>query len=747
MIKNLTKPFFGLLSKTFAIIALVWLLVSNTTYANNITISNLSLTGKNTSAGVNNIANYMLVQFDINWENSWRTSAAPNNWDAAWVFIKYRVSVANGGDGLWKHATLNVTGHTAPTGSIIDIGLLDPTTTFNTSTNPGLGGFIYRNADGTGSFSKTGVQLRWNYGSNGVIDNAYVDIQVHAIEMVYVPQGVFNLGSGGTEGGAFYKYPTTTNTYAVNSEAAITVGTTANNLYYPSNGDQAGPISSTFPKGYNAFYCMKYEISQQGYVDFLNTLTRAQQDSRAATALPSGTTAVTNRYVMTNSASMNDRNGIRCDASIHTSNPINFYCDFSGNGIGGELDDGKDIACNYLSWDDLAAYLDWSGLRPMTELEFEKSCRGTLVAVANEYAWGTTNITGIPYVLSNSAANNEVIAANYSTTLGNVMYNDTKPLTTDGPLRVGIFAGTTGNTGRITAGATYYGIMEMSGNLYERTVTVGSVTGRSFTGTHGNGALNVTGDADIATWSAGIRGGSWFMYQSDLRTSCRAGAAGVFTTRHEGYGGRGVRGVAVPFVCGGTLPISHVAVTVAPVAKTVNYGTVLTTLSGANKCWITQNLGADNQALLKSDPSETAAGWYWQFNRKQGYKHDGTTRTPATAWDATNDNLSATWEAAKDPCTIELGAGWRIPTNAEWTTASFGWSGGVDAYNSDLKLHAAGLLLNTDGSLSNRGASATYWSSTQFDANTSYDYFFALGFSTMLQDIKSSGLSVRCIKD
>lgn len=54
--------------------------------ANNITISNLSLTGKNTTD------DYILVQFDVSWENSWRTSSAPNNWDAAWVFVKYRVA-------------------------------------------------------------------------------------------------------------------------------------------------------------------------------------------------------------------------------------------------------------------------------------------------------------------------------------------------------------------------------------------------------------------------------------------------------------------------------------------------------------------------------------------------------------------------------------------------------------------------------------------------------------------------------
>jgi hypothetical protein len=29
----------------------------------------------------------------------------------------------------------------------------------------------------------------------------------------------------------------------------------------------------------------------------------------------------------------------------------------------------------------------------MTELEYEKACRGPLMPVANEYAWGTTTIS------------------------------------------------------------------------------------------------------------------------------------------------------------------------------------------------------------------------------------------------------------------------------------------------------------------------------------------------------------------
>ena len=163
-------------------IAIFLTLLSLTTIlsANNILISNLKLTGKNTGS------HYIMVQFDVSWENSWRTSSTPNNWDAAWIFVKYRSL-----GGAWSHAWLNNTGHTAHGGSTIETGLLDPSSTFNPTTNPGMGVFYYRNADGTGTFTKTGVQLQWNYGANWVADVTIVEIKVFAIEMVYVPQGAF----------------------------------------------------------------------------------------------------------------------------------------------------------------------------------------------------------------------------------------------------------------------------------------------------------------------------------------------------------------------------------------------------------------------------------------------------------------------------------------------------------------------------------------------------------------------------
>lgn len=482
----------------------LFMLFTYNSWANNISISSLSLTGQNVTN------HYTKVKFDIQWENSWRTSSAPNNWDAAWVFVKYRV-----GTSEWQHAWLNNTGHNNPAGCTVATGLLDHSLPFNPTTNPGLGVFIYRNANGNGTFSKTGVQLRWNYGANGLNDNAVIYIRAYAIEHVYVPQGSFSAGSGGNETSAFYKYPAATNPYQITSEAEITVGTSTDNLYYSSStygGDQQGPIPAAFPKGFNAVYCMKYEISQKQYADFLNSLT---------------TTQAVNRYYNIGSSF---RYGISAANGVYsTTNPY--------------------VACNNLNWADLAAYFDWSGLRPLTELEFEKACRGTLPPVPNEFAWGTTEVASSQYTLSNGGANNENIAANYSSTTGNASYNLTTPYngSINGPVRVGVFAGNSNNISRVTAGATYYGIMEMSGNLLEHFVTVGNPTGRLFTGTNGNGVLNTGGNADVTSWpgasslGAGFRGGYWYYYAWYLRISERSGAAGTDATRYDSDGGRGGR--------------------------------------------------------------------------------------------------------------------------------------------------------------------------------------------------------------
>jgi len=124
---------------------------------------------------------------------------------------------------------------------------------------------------------------------------------------------------------------------------------------------------------------------------------------------------------------------------------------------------------------------------------------------------------------------------------------------------VGIFAA--GASDRESAGAGYYGVMELSGNVWERVVTVGNATGRLFDGEHGDGVLSSAGgyegNADVASWpgmdatasrgvtgaaGSGFRGGSWSdSIVGRLSVSDRNDAANTDASAYNNAGGRGVR--------------------------------------------------------------------------------------------------------------------------------------------------------------------------------------------------------------
>lgn len=617
----------------FLAMALSILDVQNTASANNIQISNVQRDTVNASQ------KWVQIKFDLSWENSWRASTGPSNWDAAWVFVKFQVgatdptftgvsgsgtaftvsSTANlrvgmpvsvtSGTGafaantvissitnttqfivsdapttalssasitcvrIWEHARLDISGHVAASGSSITPGLLTPGSAFNVTTNPALGVFIYRSAAGSGTNTFSNTRLKWNYDANGVADTAIVDVRVFATEMVYVPEGSFYVGSGGTESGSFTNGSWTSGAtipFQITSEATLGIDNAAGKLWGTSSSgintignlvtDAEATLAAAFPKGYAAFYCMKYEISQGQYRDFLNALTYSQQVNRTdvvpTSAAGTGALNSTNTH----------RNGIdiQTPGNATTLVPAVYGCNLDADANYNETEDGEWIACNFLTWMDGAAFLDWAGLRPMTELEFEKACRGNQAPVSGEYAWGTSTVHASSYAsLSNSGATNELPNAP-STTLGNASYVDTDGII-EGPLRVGIFA--TSGSSRITAGATYYGIMEMSGNLEDRAVSVGNAAGRSFIGVHGDGNLFRDGTANVNFWpgingngtsntantafngttgvthaaGAGFRGGVWASLSSYLRVSDRHLAANTTANRDRDHGFRGVR--------------------------------------------------------------------------------------------------------------------------------------------------------------------------------------------------------------
>ena len=180
----------------------------------------------------------------------------------------------------------------------------------------------------------------------------------------------------------------------------------------------------------------------------------------------------------------------------------------------------------------MLAYLDWSGLRPISELEYEKACRGTAFPKAGEFAWGNANIySGGSYNIVNSGESKEWVT-NPGESTGNASYVTTTG--TIGPVRNGIFAASAIQKNREETGGSYYGVMELSGNLYERCVSVGNPRGRLFNGNHGNGIISSTGNSTASFWpnfttgeGFSFRGGGWFNAANFLRVSDRFDGASI----------------------------------------------------------------------------------------------------------------------------------------------------------------------------------------------------------------------------
>ncbi|MDP6630249.1 MAG: hypothetical protein QGH29_04660 [Kiritimatiellia bacterium] len=366
------------------------------------------------------------LRFDLSWDHSWRHEV---NHDAIWVFFKVR---AEGGTG-WQHVRL-AADPASPKGSAAASKVLNPAGYGQAEGTPleyivpggkdGFLGMFVRTAEfGAGSVKATGVTAVWDFSANqGIEKDTKVDIMPVGIEMTYIPEGAFDLGGGTTEKARLYKYTDGKQSglpYRITSEDAIPTGKKNGSLWatdlQPADG---GKLTAAFPKGFAAVYCMKKVAACWQYAAFLSTLTPEQYERHQPNKLGEG-----KRLIV--------RSGEAPDFTYtYKENTANHWC-------------------TGLNWEDEVTFVAWAGLRPFTELEFEKIGHGPM-----QYGWDTGDELDHP---------------------------------------------------------AYWGIDEWNGWRKPRghIVTVANEKGRSFKGTHGNGTTSVPADwpqADAV--GAGSRGQS-----------------------------------------------------------------------------------------------------------------------------------------------------------------------------------------------------------------------------------------------
>lgn len=467
---------------TKLLLVVVIMLVAKVSFANNLVIDNFDVVSSDTAS------NTITYSCDIQWDNSWKTTTSM---DAVWVFLKYSTDAGR----TWKHASMAGSG-------IAPMGFSSPANFQITVPQDERGFFIKRTDLGSGNVAIEGVELVWDYGQDGLTDAqalaANTINKIFGIEMVYVAEGSFYAGDGNSS--SEYKFVqgfSDTEPWYIQNENAITTTSGASDGFYYQGTGMSGEnnngsvflVPTSFPKGYQGFYQMKYELTEGQWVGFFNTLSMEEKNNRDITSAVNGGK---------NSDAVIYRNTIAWDASNIESAATTAR---------------PDRAMSFISWPDLLAYADWAALRPMTELEFEKSARGKdITAVANEFAWGNTssNVAAASEIYPNidedgteqiydGAANlnrNSLGWTSGDGRVGGVAEGQA------GPLRVGIFAES--STSRVSSGAGYYGTMELSGNLYEMVVTLGNSQGRKYLGTHGDGQLTTVagykGNATNIDW-------------------------------------------------------------------------------------------------------------------------------------------------------------------------------------------------------------------------------------------------------
>ncbi len=279
------------------------------------------------------------LTFDVSYHGCFRGDLSH---DATWLFFKVRAE----GSSDWQHVRLSADKVMNPTGYgcaqvNVPIDLMVP------DGADGFTGLFIRSADhcpGT-TLDAHGVTALWDFTANtGITQDTKVEMRAFAFRMIYVPKGPFSLGSGGREMYGFYRYTDDkqdTMPFQVTSPGAIPTGKSEGRLWSRgSEPEDGGEIPATFPNGYSAFYCMASPLDGAPYAAYLNTLTAEDANKRFFEDKVIDRSGKAPNYLYFGSYRM------------------------KSNGIWG------------LSYLDGALFSAWAGLRPMTELEYEKALRG-----------------------------------------------------------------------------------------------------------------------------------------------------------------------------------------------------------------------------------------------------------------------------------------------------------------------------------------------------------------------------------
>ncbi len=410
------------------------------------------------------------LKISLAWDNSWHDGTGQFR-DAAWLFVKYK-DITN---STWQHAIIATptSANNTITDTLSGSGVKFDVLGKNLSAAPGpVGsrGYMIRRQKGATAAVQNNPEFAGVYNVGMPLTATIVlpagvtlanpEFRIYALEMVDIPTGSFWAGDGGPDSDVRASSGTL--------PIQITSETSSPSVMVLGN---VSTIATTYPKGVTEYFMMKYELSNEGFCEFMNTLTRSQQNSLQIEGdFNSQSSGVWTSYA-TNA---------KFRASFSSiSAPAVFGSDANNNGIFDETNDGKNNGAIVSYYYLVLAYLDWAALRPMTGYEYEKASRGPLYPVVNEYAWGspisTTAILNIDQYGPDERSSGFV----------------------DGPYceagaRNGAFAKNNGST-RLNSGGSYYGVMELSNSCFEAITGYGEsgTTYASWNGAPGDGIVNL----------------------------------------------------------------------------------------------------------------------------------------------------------------------------------------------------------------------------------------------------------------